>query len=153
MLCISYFTWPVLVTLLRGWNGMSTWVPLECHLSLCWVLVWTSQPFNPVDISGTVVGESPDCQLLSGTLVGENPDHVYWASDILHSHQFITIRIVIPVWMTNLDWISKLNNKLRWEVQLFICQEGVFYSKQDMQMSTTVIIYCFIELIELAITQ
>ena len=29
---------------------------------------------NPVDISGTVVGESPDCLLLSGTVVGENPD-------------------------------------------------------------------------------
>ena len=32
----------------------------------------------PVDISGTVVGESPDCLLLSGTVVGENPDHVCW---------------------------------------------------------------------------
>ncbi len=33
----------------------------------------------PVDISGTVVGESLDCLLLSGTVVGENPDHVCWA--------------------------------------------------------------------------
>ncbi len=33
---------------------------------------------NPVDISGTVVGESPDCLLLSGTVVGENLDHVCW---------------------------------------------------------------------------
>ena len=33
---------------------------------------------DPVDISGTVVGESPDCLLLSGTVVGENPDHVCW---------------------------------------------------------------------------
>ncbi len=32
----------------------------------------------PVDISGTIVGESPDCLLLSGTVVGENPDHVCW---------------------------------------------------------------------------
>ncbi len=32
----------------------------------------------PVDISGTVVGESPDCLLLSETVVGENPDHVCW---------------------------------------------------------------------------
>ena len=31
---------------------------------------------DPVDISGTVVGESPDCLLLSGTVDGENPDHV-----------------------------------------------------------------------------
>ncbi len=33
---------------------------------------------NPVEISGTVVGENPDCLLLSGTVVGENPDHVCW---------------------------------------------------------------------------
>ena len=32
----------------------------------------------PVDIFGTVVGESPDCLLLSGTVVGENPDYVCW---------------------------------------------------------------------------
>ncbi len=31
-----------------------------------------------VDISGTMVGGSPDCLLLSGTVVGENPDHVCW---------------------------------------------------------------------------
>ncbi len=34
---------------------------------------WLIHPY-PVDISGTVVGESPDCLLLSGTVVGENPD-------------------------------------------------------------------------------
>ncbi len=34
---------------------------------------------HPVDICGTVVGESPDYLLLSGTVVGENPDHVCWA--------------------------------------------------------------------------
>ncbi len=34
----------------------------------------------PVDISGTVVGASPDCLLLSGMVVGENPDHVCWES-------------------------------------------------------------------------
>ncbi len=33
----------------------------------------------PVDISGTVVGESPDCLLLSGTVVSGNLDHVCWA--------------------------------------------------------------------------
>ncbi len=33
---------------------------------------------SPADISGTVVGESPDCLLLSGAVVGENPDHVCW---------------------------------------------------------------------------
>ncbi len=33
----------------------------------------------PVDISGTIVGDKPDCLLLSGTVVGENPDHVCWA--------------------------------------------------------------------------
>ncbi len=32
----------------------------------------------PVDISGTVVGESPDCLLLFGTVVSENLDHVCW---------------------------------------------------------------------------
>ena len=32
----------------------------------------------PVDIFGTVVGESPDCLLLSGTVVVENPDYVWW---------------------------------------------------------------------------
>ncbi len=37
----------------------------------------------PVHISGTVVGESPDCLLLSGTVVGENPDHVCW---VMASH-------------------------------------------------------------------
>ena len=35
----------------------------------------------PVDISGTVVGESLDCLLLSGTVVGENPDHVCLDAD------------------------------------------------------------------------
>ncbi len=35
----------------------------------------------PVDIFGTVVGESPDCLLLSGTVVGENPDYVCWVSN------------------------------------------------------------------------
>ncbi len=39
---------------------------------------------HPVDISGTVVGESPDCLLLSGTVVGENPDHVCWALTEVH---------------------------------------------------------------------
>ena len=34
----------------------------------------------PVDISGTVMGESPDCLLLSGTVVSENPDHVCWVA-------------------------------------------------------------------------
>ncbi len=33
---------------------------------------------TPLDNSGTVVGESPDCLLLFGTVVGENPDHVCW---------------------------------------------------------------------------
>ncbi len=37
---------------------------------------------SPVDISGTVVGESPDCLLLFGTVVGENPDHVCWDQNI-----------------------------------------------------------------------
>ncbi len=37
----------------------------------------------PVDISGTVVGESPDCLLLSGTVVGENPDHVCWGLELI----------------------------------------------------------------------
>ncbi len=41
--------------------------------------VWFIHIFHgPVDISGTVMGESPDCLLLSGTVVGENPDHVCW---------------------------------------------------------------------------
>ena len=33
---------------------------------------------DPVDICGTLEGESPDGVLLSGTVVGENPDHVCW---------------------------------------------------------------------------
>ncbi len=37
--------------------------------------------YIPVDISGTVVGESPDCLLLSETVVGENQDHVCWDID------------------------------------------------------------------------
>ncbi len=32
----------------------------------------------PVEISGTMVGESLDCLLLSGTVVDENLDHVCW---------------------------------------------------------------------------
>ena len=36
---------------------------------------------NPVDISGTAVGESSDFLLLSGTVVGENLDHVCWECD------------------------------------------------------------------------
>ncbi len=44
---------------------------------------WAAKIFSvkthfPVDIFGTVVGESPDCLLLSGTVVGENPDYVCW---------------------------------------------------------------------------
>ena len=35
-------------------------------------------PAKAIDISGMVVGESPDCLLLSGTVVGKNPDHVCW---------------------------------------------------------------------------
>ena len=31
-----------------------------------------------VDISGTIVSESPDCLLLPGTVVGENLDPVCW---------------------------------------------------------------------------
>ncbi len=31
-------------------------------------------------ISGTFVGESPDCLLLSGTVFDENLDHVCWAT-------------------------------------------------------------------------
>ncbi len=42
-----------------------------------------AKTFIPVDISGTVVGESPDCLLLSGTVLGENPDHVCWDMDML----------------------------------------------------------------------
>ncbi len=41
-----------------------------------WAILNTT--INPVDISGTVVGESPDCLLLFGTVVGENLNHVYW---------------------------------------------------------------------------
>ncbi len=31
---------------------------------------------GPVDISGTVMGESLDCRMISRTVVGKNPDHV-----------------------------------------------------------------------------
>ncbi len=37
----------------------------------------------PVDIFGTVVGESPDSLLLSWTVVGENPNHVCWVEIII----------------------------------------------------------------------
>ncbi len=43
---------------------------------------------NPVDISGTVVGESPDCLLLFGTVVGENSDHVCW--EVYKSNYIVT---------------------------------------------------------------
>ncbi len=33
---------------------------------------------NPVDISGTVAGERPDCLLLFGTVVSEILDYVSW---------------------------------------------------------------------------
>ncbi len=42
--------------------------------------LWAVDLDTPVDIFGTVVGESPDCLLLSGTVVGENPDYVCWDS-------------------------------------------------------------------------
>ncbi len=49
----------------------------------------------PVDISGTVTGESPNCLLLSGTVVGENPDHVCWVhyiyNKILESRHMVYI--------------------------------------------------------------
>ncbi len=35
---------------------------------------------DPVDIFGTVVGESPDCLLLSGTVVSENTDYLCWGA-------------------------------------------------------------------------
>ncbi len=42
----------------------------------------------PVDISGIVSGESPDCQFLSGTLVGENTERVCWENKPQrHSHE------------------------------------------------------------------
>ncbi len=50
----------------------------------CWYI--------PVEISGTVMGESPDCLLLSGTVVGENLDHVCW--DV---HQYIVTCQAHPV--------------------------------------------------------
>ncbi len=49
----------------------------------------------PVDISGTVVGESSDCLLLSGTMVGENPDQVCWVAILGH------------VLLLQIDWLIK----------------------------------------------
>ena len=46
----------------------------------------------PVAISGTVVGEIPDCLLLSGTVVGENPDHVCWV--VIHQCLISTIALL-----------------------------------------------------------
>ena len=40
----------------------------------------------PVDISGTIVGESPNFLFLSGTLVGENLDHVCWDVETHYSN-------------------------------------------------------------------
>ncbi len=48
----------------------------------------------PLDISGTVVGESPDCLLLSGTVVGENPDYVCWVSLSFYDHKPSIITII-----------------------------------------------------------
>ncbi len=44
----------------------------------------------PVDISGNVVGENPDCLLFFGTVAGENPDHFCWdyKACILVTHLF-----------------------------------------------------------------
>ena len=42
-------------------------------------------------ISGTVMGESPDCLLLFGTVVGENPDHVCWVKNEI-MYKFLRMR-------------------------------------------------------------
>ena len=42
-----------------------------------------------VDISGTIVGESPDCLLLPGIVVGENLDNVCW--DITVENKIVNI--------------------------------------------------------------
>ncbi len=49
-----------------------------CLIKLLLPHVLVKEVIFPVDIFGTVVGESPDCLLLSGTVVGENPDYVCW---------------------------------------------------------------------------
>ena len=63
-----------------SWNA-TVW---QFHgVSLCNAMVWYKASCDstisyPVDIFGTVVGESLECLLLFGTVVGENPDHVSW---------------------------------------------------------------------------
>ena len=71
------------LVILRKLNILSLYEQdcLQCHALACinmemnLAVGWSR---SPVDIFGTVVGESPDCLLLSGSVVGENPDHVYW---------------------------------------------------------------------------
>ncbi len=51
------------------------------------------------DISGNVVGESPDCVLLSGTVVGENPDHVCWDGFLTPSAYLCSTSVNVIVMM------------------------------------------------------
>ncbi len=85
------------VRLLNLWLAHDNWWPLTNTVVHSWsnfgqklVNLWFSQHQNaclsctliPVDIFGTVIGESLDCLLLFGTVVGENPDYVCW--DIMY---------------------------------------------------------------------
>ncbi len=58
----------------------------------------------PVDIFGTVIGESPDCLLLSGTVVGENPDYVCWAKIGRTCRSNVLLKLRGPVMKTYFDW-------------------------------------------------
>ncbi len=59
----------------------------------------------PVDISGTVMGESPDCLLLSGTVVSENQDHVCWAIIMVYQRAYDSLEFCVPV-MENIIPVS-----------------------------------------------
>ncbi len=68
-------------------------------------LPWQSSSYQcPVDISGTVVGESPDSLLLSGTVVSENQDHVCWLLTTFWPPCIflcIHVQLQIPIWSIN----------------------------------------------------
>ena len=73
----------------------------------------------PVDIFGTVVGESPDCLLLSWTVVGENPDYVCWVQSYssvasLASPSMKSSIVMIAKVMHGPPSYKKSSSKVKW---------------------------------------
>ncbi len=70
---------PEEIILIQDWFGHVWFLCWRYYLNSIWDNISnTVLAGYPLDIFGTVVGESPDCLLLSGTVIGENPDHVCW---------------------------------------------------------------------------